>query len=83
MFLERQLRSLSRRKILPSFFLILVEATYKYHVAIEMAKLSEACLAVLWIDDTRIILPDHIHTSFWRLINITSTGIARIRKQFG
>lgn len=82
-FLERPFGPLSGRKILPSLFLILIEASYKYHVAIEMAKLSEACLAVLWIDDTRIILPDHIHASHRRLIDIASTGITRIRKQFG
>lgn len=62
-FLERQLRPLSGRKILPSLFLILIETSYKYHVAIKMAKLSQACSAVLRIDDTRIILPDDIHAS--------------------
>lgn len=60
LFLERPFGPLNGRKIRPSLFLILIEASYKYHVAIKMAKLSEACSAVLWIDDTRIILPDHI-----------------------
>ncbi len=63
MFLERPFGPLNGRKIRPSLFFILIEASYKYHVAIKMAKLSEARSAVLWIDDTRIILPDHINAS--------------------
>lgn len=64
MLLERPFGPLNGRKIRPSLFLILIEASYKYHVAIEMAKLLEAYSAVLWIDDTGIILPDHINAPF-------------------
>ena len=62
MFLKRPFGPLNGRKICPSLFFILIEASYKYHVAIKMAKLSEVCSAVLWIDGTCIILPDHIDT---------------------
>lgn len=82
-FLERQLRSLRGRHIRPVFILILVEAADKDDLPIEMAEFRETCLTAQRIDDARIILPDDKDSPFGRLIDITSAGIARIRKQFG
>lgn len=81
-FLERQLGSLGGGKISPPLTLVLVEASDKNHVSIEVAKFGEARSATQCLDDARIILPDHIDSSLRRSIDVASAGIARIRKQF-
>lgn len=62
-FLERQLQPLSGRNIRPVFVFILVEATDKNDLSIEMAKFRKTYSTAQWIDDARIILPDYIYAS--------------------
>lgn len=57
-FVERQLRPLRGRHIRPVFMFILIEATDKDDLSIEMAEFRETRLTTRRIDDARIILPD-------------------------
>ena len=63
--------------------LILIETSNKDDVSIEVTKFREAGVAVLRIDNARIVLPDHIYLALGRLIHVPSTSIAGIGKQLG
>ncbi len=69
--------------IRPAFLFILVEAPDKDDLPIEMSEFRETRLTAQRIDDARVILPHDIDSSLGCVIDIPSTGIARIRKQFG